>query len=122
MRSLPDGVKDPGELEVTAIACPDCPGVLAVTATGHAASLEFACRIGHRFSTEELLIAKEEKIEARLWSAVTVLEELAALLPDLGAEERYDRRRQQTVTLAHRLRDVLEENRPVTFPVGGALG
>src|SRR3989442_8734065 len=122
MRALPDGVKEPGELKVTAVACPDCCGVLAVTANGHAASLEFACRIGHRFSTEELLIAKKEKIEARLWSAVTVLEQLAALLTDLGGEERYERRRQQTDALARRLRDVLEENRPVTFPVDGALG
>jgi hypothetical protein len=63
--------------EVTGIACPDCCGVLAVRIEGRDKELSFVCRIGHTDDVTELLSAKEEALEDRLWSAVTGFEELA---------------------------------------------
>ena len=44
----------------------------------------FVCRVGHTFSMRDLLVGKEEQIEARLWSAVVALEELVEILDDFG--------------------------------------
>jgi two-component system chemotaxis response regulator CheB len=69
----------------TGLVCPDCPGVLGVEAHGQNGHLHFRCRIGHAFAVPELLTAKEQAIEERLWGAVLALEEMAALLRDLEA-------------------------------------
>jgi hypothetical protein len=45
--------------------------------------LFFVCRIGHSYGLAEVLAAKEERLENRLWTVVTAAEELAALLKDL---------------------------------------
>src|SRR5262245_25783696 len=86
MRALPRTIEDDVP-QVTGIACPDCCGVLAVRAEGHERNLSFLCRIGHTYDVTELLSAKEETLEERLWSAVTGFEELVALLADLTQPE-----------------------------------
>ena len=48
----------------------------------------FVCRVGHTFSMRDLLVGKEEQIEARLWSAVVALEELGEILDDFGQRAR----------------------------------
>jgi hypothetical protein len=67
----------------TAVTCPDCAGTLTVQTEGDTGYLHFRCRTGHAFSLTSLLACKEEVLEARLWTALTALEELAALLRDL---------------------------------------
>jgi hypothetical protein len=64
------------QLEVTGLACPDCSGVLAARVEGRDHSLAFECRVGHTDDVSELLQAKEEVLEERLWSAATGLREL----------------------------------------------
>ena len=61
-----------------------CAGVLAVQREGRG-TLAFLCRVGHSLSVDELLLAKEEKIEDDMWANVRGLEELLALLSDLEA-------------------------------------
>ena len=115
-RALEDDVP-----QVTGIACPDCCGALAVRAEGHERNLSFLCRIGHTYDVTELLAAKEETLEDRLWSAVTGFEELAAFLEDLTLSE--DGRRAYPASFHDRLgraqlaiedlREVVRMNRPV---------
>lgn len=105
----------------TGLACPDCNGVLAVRSEGHAGHLNFQCRIGHAFSLRDLLAAKEDVIESRLWTAVVAFEELIALLADLerraepGSREPapYAARIRQAEAHVKLLRQVLEANAPL---------
>jgi hypothetical protein len=89
-------------------------------------TLRFVCRVGHSLSVEELLLAKEEKIEDDMWANVRGLEELVALLHDLEAYARrhggrarsqiggpHDDRVAQARDHVGRLRDILAEKRPV---------
>jgi two-component system chemotaxis response regulator CheB len=70
--------------EITGVVCPECPGVLAVSRKGE--HVTFRCRIGHVFSLRDLIVAKEDRLEAALWASVECLEELAALFRDLAPE------------------------------------
>lgn len=67
----------------TAVTCPDCAGALTVQTEGDTGYLLFRCRTGHAFSLTSLLACKEEVLEVRLWTSLTALDELAALLRDL---------------------------------------
>jgi hypothetical protein len=73
----------PGELQVTGVQCPGCAGVLGVRAEGRHDLLLFECRVGHTYDLLELLAAKEETLEKKLWAATTALSELMTLLGDL---------------------------------------
>jgi hypothetical protein len=84
MYALPPRL-DAVELAVTGVSCPDCSGVLSARAEGRDGFLAFVCRIQHTYDVAELLTAKEERLEDRLWSALLGFEELAALLDDLAA-------------------------------------
>ena len=119
MRALPHAIE--GEVpQVTGIACPDCSGVLAVRLEGHE-GLSFLCRIGHTYDLTELLSAKEEGLDVRLWSVITAFEELVALLEDLTRFE--NRRRAYWVLFDDRvarareavvaLREIARTNRPI---------
>jgi two-component system, chemotaxis family, protein-glutamate methylesterase/glutaminase len=84
MDALPDVItSEAGELP-TRLSCPDCSGVLTVHAEGARHHLVLTCRVGHQFSVTDLLIAKEERLEDRLWASLHGLQELCELLQDLG--------------------------------------
>jgi hypothetical protein len=123
MYALPPRI-DPGISHVTGISCPECDGVLSVQVEGRDATLVFACRIGHTLDVPELLAAKEERLEERLWSASSLLHELVALLQDLatyGAEHgesaesirAYRDRAVRARSNAGALRVVISAGRPV---------
>jgi hypothetical protein len=119
MYALPPGITR-SELRVTGVSCPECSGVLGVRAEGREDSLVFECRVGHTYDVAELLAAKEEMLERRLWVATTALDELIALLGDLvrretepAAASTYRRRESEARAHLGALRSVLEANRPV---------
>jgi two-component system, chemotaxis family, protein-glutamate methylesterase/glutaminase len=126
----PDLSETPGS-RVTGITCPECAGSLEVQREGRGA-LFFSCRVGHTMSVDELLTGKEEKIEADVWAAVRGLEELAQVLEDLeqyalahGREHvggPHTGRIRQAREHAHRLRELLQAERPVDLSVGAAPG
>jgi two-component system chemotaxis response regulator CheB len=100
-----------------------------VRAQGLQGYLSFTCRIGHAFSTTELLLAKELAVEKHLWDGVCALEELSALLEDLamrpddrGLETLRGRLQERQATArkqAQALRQFTEETRPVQLDGGG---
>jgi two-component system, chemotaxis family, protein-glutamate methylesterase/glutaminase len=63
--------------EPSAFACPECNGVL--WEVRDADLVRFRCRVGHAYSSESLLTAKSEELEAALWGALRALEESAAM-------------------------------------------
>jgi two-component system chemotaxis response regulator CheB len=133
MHALPPDLAVADAPRVTGVTCPVCAGVLQVEREGHG-NLRFVCRVGHALSVDELLVAKEEKIEDDLWANVRGLEELIALLSDLELHARrdgrarhqiggpHDRRIGQAREHVRRLRAILAENRPVDLTRAGDAG
>ena len=71
------------------LTCPDCHGTLWELSENDL--LRFRCRVGHAFSTENIVAAHDESVERALWAALRSLEERAALARRVaaGAEERH---------------------------------
>jgi two-component system chemotaxis response regulator CheB len=109
----PSGPKD----QVSGLSCPDCFGVLSVRVEGN--GLHFTCRIGHSYSTHEVIEGKERLIEQYLWSAVTALDELAHLLREAGPEgaspEAFAERSRRALRQGETLRGVIAENTATTL-------
>jgi two-component system chemotaxis response regulator CheB len=75
----------------TGIACPECHGV--IWAADDDEGPEFRCRVGHAYTSEALLEAHTDSVEAALWAGVRALQEQASLTKHLArkAERRGDR-------------------------------
>jgi two-component system chemotaxis response regulator CheB len=108
----------------TGMVCPDCHGSLTVGAEEPSSRLIFRCRVGHVYSAEDVLIGKEDALEAALWTALHALEELAAFLvdiddgiPSLDADER-TRRISSLQAHARALRDLIGKD--VSIKLGPA--
>src|SRR5262245_60193230 len=124
MKALPTDLSPRSGLQVTAVSCPDCGGVLAVVREGEEHP-SFRCRVGHRLALVDLLVAKEEEIEFRLWAALTVVAELVALLRDVedgrlfselaGLGPQCRERIVRGEMLSQRLRELIERDRPLDF-------
>jgi len=71
----------------TDIGCSECTGVLYVAPVGERGWLSFRCRVGHAFSADSLLAAKEGQLEDSLWASIETLEELIQLYGALGLRE-----------------------------------
>jgi hypothetical protein len=119
MYALPPEVT-PGELHVTGLPCPDCSGVLGVRAQGAHASLVFECRVGHTYDLPELLSAKEEVLERKLWAAATALVELSTLMNDLAGRTGsaaeaaiYETRGRQARARAETLLKIIQGDSPI---------
>src|SRR5215813_4733907 len=119
MEAIPAHSRESTTPLVTGTSCPDCPGVLVVRALHVGGTLHFRCRIGHAYSEDELLAAKEERVESHLWAAVTAFEELAALLADL---DRAPDRRARALRAVQALRQIIDQDRPIVLEVPGADG
>ena len=121
MYAIPPRVEMTPEPQLAGVSCPDCCGSLTVHAEGKRPDLVFECRVGHTYSVEELLIAKEERLHERMWTAYTALTEMVALLGDFEREaddenrRRYVDRAEVARTQAGRLRRLIEDNTPLAF-------
>jgi two-component system chemotaxis response regulator CheB len=54
--------------------CPDCGGTLWMV---ESQPMRFRCRVGHSFSSESLVLGKQQAVEDALWAAIVALEERA---------------------------------------------
>ena len=126
MYAIPPRLEVAPEPQLAGVSCPDCCGSLSVEPEGKRADLVFECRVGHTYSVTDLLVAKEERLHARLWVAYTALMELVALLDDLAARDadtddgrRYRERSEVARLQAARLRRLIEDNAPLRLPAEG---
>ena len=117
---MQDALPEPVDREprVAAVSCPDCGGSLRVSVVGEA--LYFVCRIGHSYGLSEVLAAKEDRLENRLWTVVTAVEELGARLKDLQsrtgsptARAEYLRRHEALTRLGDHLRRLIDTATPI---------
>jgi hypothetical protein len=122
MRALPHDFRNIQGDQITGLSCPSCPGVLMVRVEKTGESfLHFQCRIGHTFSTEEVLAAKEKSFEDHLWNSTTALDELANLIadlqsspsPELTRDNNLGARREQALQQSKMIRQIIEKNQPI---------
>jgi two-component system chemotaxis response regulator CheB len=76
------------EKRATALTCPECRGPLSEERQGKI--VEYACRVGHRYSPLAMKNEHYDTVERSLWASVVALEEAAdiaeQLAPELGQE------------------------------------
>jgi two-component system chemotaxis response regulator CheB len=75
------GARDKGQ--PVGLGCPDCGGGMFAIRTGRA--VHYVCHVGHSFSPQTLLAAKDDNIEEALWTAISAAQEKAMILSDLAA-------------------------------------
>ena len=112
------GMSDGDDLDPTMIGCPACAGVLALVHEDTSGCL--VCSVGHRFSLDSLLEAKEDELERTMWSSLALLTHvdmvIQKLLEQPGSAERSRQeslhtRIAQTRLHAQQLRAMIEESR-----------
>lgn len=123
MFAIPPNLSPEDGEQPAQLGCVECPGTLVVTAQGDHAYLLFTCRIGHRYSVDDLFAGKEKAAEDRLWAAVLAFEEIAALANDVGRHGsqhgwwddsgEYADRATRAAAVAAALRRVVEHDRPI---------
>jgi two-component system chemotaxis response regulator CheB len=91
------------ETSLTRLVCPDCGGSLAQIQLPRIAY--YRCHVGHQYAPQSLAAAQLESAEAKLWSAVSFLEEAAAFSRHLAehADENAAQEHQGAADRADRL-------------------
>jgi len=87
--------------------CPDCNGSLISITKGH-----FRCQVGHAWTAEALLAARDEEVEGALWVAVRSLQEKARLarqIADKAGPGRMSRRYRSLAEESERALAVLSD-------------
>ena len=121
MRAIPSPTPSAPKEAISGLSCPDCFGVLNGSVEGRRGRLRFRCRIGHRYTVEEVIAAKEKFIEDHLWAAVTALSELETLLGELApsrakhVERAFLDRTKLAARQGKAVRRVLAETRPTVL-------
>jgi two-component system chemotaxis response regulator CheB len=62
--------------------CPECGGILSEIR--EAGTIQWHCRVGHRYGVQSLLDGQANNVESALWTAVRVLEDRRVLLERLA--------------------------------------
>ncbi|MGD9725885.1 MAG: hypothetical protein AB7V39_05770 [Nitrospiraceae bacterium] len=123
------GMSSNSELDATMIGCPACAGVLAMGKDQGSVRPHLMCSVGHRFSLDSLLEAKEEELEKAMWSAMSLFAHLDMIIQKLleqpGTDngklrEALEKRMAQGRREAAQLRAMVEHTeRPnLSFPIG----
>ncbi len=104
----------------TDFTCPECNG--AVREIEEQGLLRYRCRVGHAYTSESLVAAKDDALEDALWLALQTLQERAQMLERMARddEERgharlamsYRERAREADRHAQRLRDLFTRLKP----------
>lgn len=99
----------------TDFTCPECSG--AIHKIEDEPLLRYRCRVGHAYSADDLVAAKERGTEDALWLALQTLQEQAQMLETLAGEDqrrgwmrnaaRYEERAREMRGAAERLRELV---------------
>jgi len=123
------GMSSNDGLDATMIGCPACAGVLAMGWDQGSVRPHLTCSVGHKFSLDSLLEAKEEELEKAMWSAIALFAHLDMIIRKLLEQPGQDNRKLHEALqkrAAHgrrqaaQLRAMVEETeRPnLSFPIG----
>jgi two-component system chemotaxis response regulator CheB len=99
----------------TDFTCPECSG--AIREIEGEPIPRYRCRVGHAYSADELVAAKDRAVEDALWLALQTLQERAQMLESMAGEDRlrgrthsaggYEERAREARVAADRLRALL---------------
>lgn len=99
----------------TDFTCPECSG--AIREIEDEPLVRYRCRVGHAYSADDLVAAKERGTEDALWLALQTLQEQAQMLETLAGEDRhrgwarnaagYEERAREMRDAAERLRELV---------------
>jgi two-component system, chemotaxis family, protein-glutamate methylesterase/glutaminase len=70
----------------TNFTCPDCRG--AIREVEEEGMRRYRCRVGHAFSTEAMVAARDDSVEEALWVALQTLQERAQMLEAMVRDDR----------------------------------
>jgi two-component system chemotaxis response regulator CheB len=96
------------------LGCPECGGGMNAVTTGN--SVHYVCHAGHSYSPETFVAARQEGIEAALWTALSAMQEKATVLRELGdraaraGDEPAHRRHHDAAAEVGRAADLLREH------------
>ncbi|WP_372509636.1 chemotaxis protein CheB [Mycobacterium alsense] len=100
--------------------CPDCNGSLITAGEGH-----FRCQVGHAWTADALLTARDEEVEGALWVALRSLREkakLARTMADKAGPGPLVRHYTNLAEECERALAVLGERLAANAPQGGEAG
>jgi two-component system, chemotaxis family, protein-glutamate methylesterase/glutaminase len=100
--------------------CPDCNGSLVAIGAGH-----FRCRVGHAWTPDSLLAARDDEVEGALWVALRSLQEKAKLARQLANSVGHGLLFRHYTALAEETEGaltVLSERLTASSPRAGELG
>jgi two-component system chemotaxis response regulator CheB len=90
------------EKTATGLTCPECRGPLSEERQGRI--VEYACRVGHRYTPLAMENEHQDTVERTLWSSIVALEEAAdiaeTLAPELGPQSLQESRRKRAQAAA----------------------
>lgn len=99
----------------TDFTCPECNG--AIHEIEDEPIRRYRCRVGHAYSSDDLLAAKGQGLEGALWLALQSLQERAQMFETMAREDRrrgrsrnadgYDERARETRDAADRLHELI---------------
>jgi len=122
VQGLPNRLPESSAESLTGYTCPDCHGAIELVIDDEGIPPLFRCRIGHTFTATEMMMGREQRVEHLLWTTLTALEELGALLADLDrlddpttTHERYTARIEHVRRQINALHAILAENRPTVL-------
>jgi len=96
------------------LGCPECSGGMNAISTGNA--IHYVCHAGHSYSPQSFLDAREDGVEAALWTALSAMQEKAMVLQDMASraervgDEEGRRRRLEAADQVRRASDLLREH------------
>jgi two-component system chemotaxis response regulator CheB len=95
------------------LGCPECSGGMNAVHTGNA--VHYVCHVGHSYSPQTLLAARDDGVEAALWTALSALQEKAMVLREMAArahhagDDEQHSRRHAAAARADHAADLLRE-------------
>lgn len=95
------------------LTCPECGGMISISDDG----LEYACKIGHRYSAGGFLVNQNSNIESAFWTAYRLLNDRYYFLKRISDQKKseprvsslYGQHADNALKIAESLRGIIEK-------------